>query len=69
MDIGFITAFHTRFVLEALASAAPERPKFLIPIEENYLVWGNRAVHPFKKNFQLQRISLQAQEECLDLRG
>ena len=65
VDIGFITAFHTRFVLEALASAAPERPKFLTPIEENYLVWGNRAVHPFKKNFQLQRISLQAQDGCL----
>ena len=65
VDIGFITAFHTRFVLEALASAAPERPKFLTPIEENYIVWGNRAVHPFKKNFQLQRINLQSQEGCL----
>ncbi len=65
VDIGFITAFHTRFVLEALASAAPERPKFLTPIKENYLVWGNRAVHPFEKNFQLQRISVHAQDGCL----
>ena len=65
VDIGFITAFHTRFVLEALAVAAPERPKFLTPIKENYLVWGNRAVHPFEKNFQLQRISVHAQDGCL----
>lgn len=65
VDIGFITAFHTRFVLEALASAALERPKFLTPIEENYIVWGNRAVYPFDRNFQLQRINLQPQEGCL----
>lgn len=65
VDIGFITAFHTRFVLEALAATAPKRPKYLLPITENYLVWGNRAVHPFKKNFQLQRISLSPQEGCL----
>ena len=65
VDIGFIASFHTRFVLEILASAASERPKFLTPIEENYIVWGNRAVHPFEKNFQLQRINLQAQEGCL----
>ena len=65
VDIGFITLFHTRLVLEALASIAPERPKFLVPIAENYVVWGNRAVHPFTKNFQLQRIRLQPQEGCL----
>ncbi len=65
VDIGFITAFHTRFVLEELASAALERPKFLTPIEENYIVWGNRAVYPFDRNFQLQRINLQPQEGCL----
>ena len=64
VDIAFIAAFHTRLVLDALASAAPERPAFLIPIEENYIVWGNRAVHPFKKNFQLQRITLLPQEAC-----
>lgn len=65
VDIGFITAFHTRLVLEALAAAAPQRPKFLVPINENYVVWGNRAVHPFNKNFQLQRMQLQPQEGCL----
>ena len=65
VDIGFITSFHTRLVLEALAAAAPQRPKFLVPIEENYIVWGNRAVHPFKKNFELQRIHLKPQEGCL----
>lgn len=65
VDIGFITCFHTRFVLEALAAAAPERPKFMVPIEENYVVWGNRAVHPFRRNFELQRLSLRPQEGCL----
>ena len=65
VDIGFITAFHTRLALEALAAAAAERPKFLVPIEENYIVWGNRAAHPFTKNFQLQRITLAPQEGCL----
>ena len=65
VDIGFIASFHTRFVLEALAAAAPQRPKFLVPIDENYMVWGNRAVHPFKRNFELQRISLRPQEGCL----
>ncbi len=64
VDIAFIAAFHTRLVLDALASAAPERPAFLTPIQENYIVWGNRAVHPFKKNFQLQRINLLPQEGC-----
>ena len=47
VDIAFITAFHTRFVLDAIARTLPERPKFLSPIEQNYLVWGNRPVHPF----------------------
>ena len=65
VDIGFIAAFHTRFVLDALASIASKRPEFLIPIEENYVVWGNRAVHPFTKNFQLQRIKLPPQEGCM----
>lgn len=64
VDIGFIAAFHTRFVLDELVSLAPNRPKFLTPIKENYIVWGNRAVHPFEKNFQLQRINLQSQEGC-----
>ena len=65
VDIGFITSFHTRFVLDALANVAPKRPKFLVPIDENYVVWGNRPVHPFKKNFELQRITLKPQEGCL----
>ena len=58
VDIAFITAFHTRFVLDAIARTLPERPKFLPPIEKNYLVWGNRPVHPFTKHFELQRIQV-----------
>lgn len=65
VDIAFITAFHTRFVLEAIASRLPNRPKYLYPITENYVVWGNRPVHPFDKNFQLQRIILNPREGCL----
>ena len=65
VDISFITAFHTRYVLDAIAARIPERPRFLYPIPENYLVWGNRPVHPFEKNFHLQRINLQPQDGCL----
>ena len=65
VDIGFISLFHVRYVLEALARLAPERPKFLPTISENYVVWGNRAVDPFNRNFELQRISLQQQDGCL----
>jgi molybdopterin/thiamine biosynthesis adenylyltransferase len=65
VDISFITAFHTRFVLDAIASGLPERPKYLSPIPENYVIWGNRPVHPFKKNFELQRITLKKQDGCL----
>ena len=64
VDITFITSFHTRFVLDAIARRLPERPKFLDPISENYLVWGNRPVHPFNKHFQLQRTELSPQEQC-----
>jgi molybdopterin-synthase adenylyltransferase len=64
VDISFITSFHTRFVLDAVARRLPQRPKYLDPIEENYVVWGNRAVHPFKKHFQLQRVELSPQEQC-----
>ena len=64
VDIAFITSFHARFVLDALGTAAPERPKFLVPIDENYIVWGNRPVPPFDKNFQLQRIKLPAMDGC-----
>ena len=64
VDISFITAFHTRFALDSIAATLNARPKYLSPIEENYLVWGNRPEHPFKKHFQLQRIVLTPQEEC-----
>jgi molybdopterin/thiamine biosynthesis adenylyltransferase len=65
VDISFITAFHTRFVLDAVASRLPERPKYLSPIGENYVIWGNRPIHPFSKNFELSRITLTKQEGCL----
>lgn len=65
VDIAFITAFHSRYVLDAIANRLSERPKFLHPIEENYVIWGNRPIHPFTKNFQLQRITLSPREGCL----
>lgn len=65
VDIAFITAFHTRFVLDAIARQLEERPKFLPPIEHNYIVWGNRPVHPFGKHFELQRIQVHPQDGCL----
>jgi molybdopterin/thiamine biosynthesis adenylyltransferase len=65
VDIAFISAFHTRFVLEAIARMLPERPKFLQPIDVDYLVWGNRPVHPFKKHFEMQRMTLHPQDQCL----
>lgn len=65
IDIGFIAAFHTRFTLDALGEEAAYRPKFMTPIEHNYLVWGNRAVRPFSKNFELQRVQLLPQNGCL----
>ena len=64
VDISFITAFHTRYVLDAIARGLTERPKYLELIEQNYLVWGNRPVHPFTKHFQLQRIDLTPQQHC-----
>jgi molybdopterin/thiamine biosynthesis adenylyltransferase len=64
VDISFITAFHTRFVLDAIARTLPERPKFLPSIDQNYLVWGNRPIHPFTKHFEIQRITLQPQDGC-----
>ncbi len=64
VDISFITAFHTRFVLDAIAMRLDERPKYMQPIDENYIVWGNRPTPPFVKHFQLQRINLSAQENC-----
>lgn len=64
IDISFIASLHSRFVLDSIARRLPERPKYLTPIEENYIVWGNRPVHPFTRHFQLQRIVLQPQESC-----
>ena len=64
VDISFIASFHTRFVLDAIARTLPEQPKYLPPIEKNYLVWGNRPVHPFTKHFEIQRILLHPQEGC-----
>jgi molybdopterin/thiamine biosynthesis adenylyltransferase len=65
VDIAFISAFHTRFVLDTIARTLPEPPKFLPTIDEDYVVWGNRPVHPFKKHFELQRITLGPQSNCL----
>ena len=64
VDISFITSFHTRFVLDAIARRLKERPKYLTPMDENYVVWGNRPVQPFKKHFELQRIELTPQGGC-----
>ena len=65
VDIGFIAAFHTRFTLDALSHEAASRPTFMTPIDHNYLVWGNRAVRPFSKNFEMQRMKLPPQDGCL----
>lgn len=65
VDIAFITSFHTRFALDAIAAGMAARPRYLFPIEHNYIVWGNRPVHPFDKDFQLQRIAVHRQEGCL----
>jgi len=64
VDIAFITSFHTRFVLDTIARGLSERPKFLELMNENYLIWGNRPVHPFNKHFQLQRTTCSPQEDC-----
>ncbi|NQU03522.1 MAG: ThiF family adenylyltransferase [Syntrophaceae bacterium] len=64
VDISFITAFHTRYALDALAACLSERPKYMYPIEHNYIVWGNRPVKPFTKHFELQRIKLHPLERC-----
>lgn len=64
IDISFISSFHTRFLLDAIAASLNARPKFLFPIDENYIVWGNRPIHPFSKNFQLQRINIHKQDGC-----
>ena len=65
VDIAFIAGFHTRFTLDALGDAAASRPEFMTLIGENYVVWGNRPVRPFSKNFELQRMKLAPQDGCL----
>lgn len=64
VDIAFITNFHTRLVLDAIARRLPERPKNMEPIAHNYIVWGNRPVHPFDRHFQIQRIQVPAIDGC-----
>jgi len=64
IDISFITCFHTRFVLESIVNQLTERPKYMLPIDENYIVWGNRPIAPFTKNFQLQRVNVTKQDNC-----
>lgn len=64
VDISFITSFHTRLVLDAIARRLPERPKNMEPIKDNYVIWGNRPVHPFKKHFQVQPLFMHALTEC-----
>ncbi len=66
VDISFITSFHTRFVLDAIARTLRERPKYLAPIDDaDCIIWGNRPVPPFSKHFQLQRVKVHPQTECL----
>lgn len=64
VDISFITCFHTRLVLDAIADRLPERPKNMEPIPHNYFVWGNRPVHPFERHFQIQRLPMPAHPDC-----
>lgn len=64
VDISFITSFHARFVLDSICRTLSEAPKYFSPIDKNYLVWGNRPVHPFTNHFQLQRILLHPQQGC-----
>lgn len=64
VDISFITSFHARFILDAIAGTLPERPKYMQPIPDNYIIWGNHPTHPFTKHFQIQRITLDQQEGC-----
>jgi molybdopterin/thiamine biosynthesis adenylyltransferase len=64
VDIAFITNFHTRYALDAIARRLPERPKNMEPIKPNYVAWGNRPVHPFDKHFQIDRWTLPAIDGC-----
>jgi len=64
VDISFITSFHSRFALDSIVRAMGEPPEYFVPITENYVVWGNRPVHPFSKHFQIQRVTLAKQAGC-----
>lgn len=64
VDISFITSFHTRLVLDAIARRLPERPKNMEAIKDNYVIWGNRPVHPFKRHFQVQTLLMHPLTEC-----
>ena len=64
LDISFITSFHARLVLDSIVRGLTERPKYLIPIDDNYVIWGNRPVHPFKRTFQMQKFDMARQENC-----
>jgi molybdopterin/thiamine biosynthesis adenylyltransferase len=64
VDISFITSFHTRLVLDAIARRLPERPRNMEAVKDNYVIWGNRPVHPFKKHFQVQPLFMHALTEC-----
>jgi len=64
VDIAFITNFHTRYALDAIARRLPERPKNMEPIKPNYVAWGNRPVHPFDKHFQIEKMILPAVAGC-----
>jgi molybdopterin/thiamine biosynthesis adenylyltransferase len=64
VDIAFITNFHTRYVLDAIARRLPERPKNMEPIKSNYVAWGNRPVHPFDRHFQIETMILPAIDSC-----
>lgn len=64
LDISFITSLHARYVLDTIARGLKERPKYLIPIDENYVIWGNRPVHPFNRHFHVQKVDLTPQENC-----
>ena len=69
VDIAFITNFHTRYALDAIARRLPERPKNMEPIKSNYVAWGNRPVHPFDTAVPDREDGLADDRRLQDLRG
>jgi molybdopterin/thiamine biosynthesis adenylyltransferase len=65
VDISFITSFHTRYVLDVIMRRLATPPRNFQPIDENYIVWGNRPTPPFTKHFQIQRITIHPQQTCM----